>query len=389
MKTGQFLTAWFLAMALLARAQQFDPGSDGSYGDFVSKPGVTTLPLPPDGVLRCRKFTVAPGHTVIFTPNKANTPVWILATDDVLVQGLIDVSGGRAAQGSWSGGLPGPGGFRGGNCRTDGQLGGGGHGPGGGQGYNGSPDTQDQGQAVLAGSGGHRVRITDGRGTQNGAAYGSPTLIPLVGGSGGGGGWGNPGGGGGGAILIASATRVTIASLGEIRADGGGAGESNGGSGGAIRLVAPVVTGGGALSVAGLDSASAGRIRLDAYNAAVGKFDTRGVTPAVGSLMVTGLNLPGAPRLAVVQLGSATLVPTESGVVSVTLPPGTSPNQNLVVEVANFGRKVPVTIGLIPDHGPRTSLSAEVDNTAGGISRATVPATFALNVTTRVTVWTR
>lgn len=132
-----------------------------------------------------------------------------------------------------------------------------------------------------------------------------------------------------------------------------------------------------------------GRIRLDAYNAAVGSFVTEGVTPAVGSLMVTGLNLPGAPRLSVLQLGTLALVAGESGVASVTLPPGSSPNQNVVVEASNFGRKVPVIIGLIPDHGPRVDVLAEIDNTAGGVTRATVPVVFPLNVTTRVAAWTR
>jgi hypothetical protein len=386
-------TATFLAAALTgwaaALAQTFDPGSDGSFGDYVTRPGVNTIVLPADGVLRCRTFTVQPDHTVVFAPNKANTPVWILATGDIVVQGLVDVSGSRAPGGTISGGLPGPGGFRGGNSRSDGQPGGAGFGPGGGQGYAGNPDAYDPSLAVAAGPGGYRSRTLDGRGDQNGAAYGTPTLIPLVGGSGGGGGWGAPGGGGGGAILMASATRVVVTSRGEIRATGGGGGQSNGGSGGAIRLVGPEVSGGGVLDVSGQDAASLGRIRLDAFNARVGAFDPRGAMPAVGSLMLTGLNLSGAPRLAVVQLGALTLVPGESGTVSVTLPAGSNPNQNVVVEAANFGRRVPVAVALIPDHGPRVTVAAEIDNASGGVTRTTVPVTFPLNVTTRVAVWTR
>lgn len=387
MKTGHYIVATLLAGSMVAWAQQFDPGSDGSFGDFVSKPGPNVVALPSDGVLRCRTFTVQGGHVVEFSPNKANTPVWIVATGDIVVQGLINVSGRRAETGSPSGGLPGPGGFRGGNARTDGQQGGAGHGPGGGMGYSGPANSFDGSQAVAAGCGGYRVRFVNDRTERNGAPYGSPTLIPLTGGSGGGGGWEMPGGGGGGAILLASATRVVVA--GEIRAEGGPGGESNGGSGGSIRLVAPTVTGGGVLSVFSQNALSPGRIRLDAYNASVGAFDTRGVPPAVGSLMVTGLNLAGAPRLSVVQLGTMALVAGESGVVSVTLPPGSNPSQNLVVEAANFGRKVPVTVGLIPDHGPRVDVLAEIDNTLGGITRATVPVAFPLNVTTRVAVWTR
>jgi hypothetical protein len=388
MKTTYTAMAWLLAGCAAVMAQQFDPGSDGALGDFVSKPGVNTIALPPDGVLRYRTFTVLEEHVVVFAPNKANTPVWVLATGDITVRGLIDVSGSLPTQGSWSGGLPGPGGFRGGNSRTDGQQGGAGLGPGGGQGYIGSPDSQDFSANVAAGAAGHRFR-PPGRAEQNGMAYGSPALIPLVGGSGGGGGWGSPGGGGGGAILLASATRIQVAGNGEIRALGGEGRDRNGGSGGAIRLVAPVVGGGGALDVSGPSTASMGRIRLDALNASVGTFDTRNATPAVGSLMVTGLNLSGAPRLSVVQLGTQALVAGESGVVSVTLPPGASTNQTLVVEAANFGRKVPVTVALIPDSGARVTVPAEIDNAAGGVSRAVVPVGFPVNVTTRVAVWTR
>ena len=388
MKTIHKLMAWLLAGCMSVMAQQFDPGSDGSLGDYVSKSSVNIITLPPDGVLKYRTFTVQEGHTVVFAPNKANTPVSVLATGDIVVRGMIEISGSSPALNSWSGGLPGPGGFRGGNSRTDGQQGGAGMGPGGGQGYLGSPDSQDLSPNVAPGAAGHRFRPA-GRGEQNGRAYGSATLIPLVGGSGGGGGWRFPGGGGGGAILLASATRIQVVSSGEIRAKGGASSHENGGSGGAIRLVAPVVGGGGALDVSGEASASMGRIRLDALNASVGTFDTRGAVPAVGSLMVTGLNLPGAPRLGVVQLGSQALVAGESGVVSVMLPPGASTNQTLVVEAANFGRKVPVTVALIPDSGARVSVAAEIDNAAGGVTRATVPVSFPLNVTTRVAVWTR
>ena len=91
MKTTYKAMAWLLLGAATVMAQQFDPGSDGSLGDFVSKPGVNPIPLPPDGVLRYRTFTVQEGHTVVFVPNKANTPVSVLATGDITVRGLIDV----------------------------------------------------------------------------------------------------------------------------------------------------------------------------------------------------------------------------------------------------------------------------------------------------------
>ena len=81
-----------------------------------------------------------------------------------------------------------------------------------------------------------------------GKAYGSATLIPLLGGSAGGPGDLAPGAGGG-AIELVAGVSIDVGATGAISAGGGGGGNgdtihgtSGGGSGGALLLEAPIVT---------------------------------------------------------------------------------------------------------------------------------------------------
>ena len=163
----------------------------------------TTLPLPPNGIFNCTTITVASNATLTFTPNALNTPVYLLAQGDVAINGTIDVSG--YANAGAQGGLGGPGGFAGANGGYLNLPGGDGHGPGGGHCAPGlGPNA--------VGSAWSATNPQNARGTtNNGSVYGSPLLIPLVGGSGGGGTSDGPGGsGGGGAVLIASNTRIYV-----------------------------------------------------------------------------------------------------------------------------------------------------------------------------------
>jgi hypothetical protein len=190
-----------------------------------------------------------------------------LASGPVLIEGIIELSGGRDA-------CPehqelfcaGPGGFEGGrSAEVNPQSG---FGPGGGGGgYSDNPIVNDEtgggggGHAAAGGWGGNESpgTLPGGRG---GEWYGNPTIEPLCGGSGGGGGGGgvsggmsSHGGGGGGAIQILSATSIVIdCSSGPcgIHASGAGGqadhhtnfddGGGGGGAGGAILLEAPSVT---------------------------------------------------------------------------------------------------------------------------------------------------
>jgi hypothetical protein len=243
--------ACLAALALVAvdaRAQStFNSGSNGSYGVMAITQN-TTLDLPPDGVFHCTTISVASGATLRFRKNALNTPVYLLATGDVLISGIIDVSGVNN-----SGAVPGeggPGGFDGGyggfGPSAPANRGGDGNGPGRGVNVNQRYDA-----------------VYGATYQQNTNVYGNVLILPMVGGSGGSGGNGNPGnggGGGGGAILIASNTRITV--NGGVRAMGG-SGSPGSGSGGAIRLVAPTGGGSGYLWTQPQGGGSVGRVRID------------------------------------------------------------------------------------------------------------------------------
>src|SRR3989442_11149348 len=202
-----------------AGAQTFSSGSTGADGAFnpACTPPATsctvTVNLPASGIFNYTTVDIPFGVTVKYTGNAANTPVTILATGDVTISGRIFVNG-EVPGPSNSPGRGGPGGFDGGMGGSPGLTLNGtpGLGPGGGQG--GTPTTTNG----RGGTGGFGTPGADSGGPNlGGPAYGTPTLLPLIGGSGGGGtasiagSIGAGGGGGGGAILIASSGTITVA----------------------------------------------------------------------------------------------------------------------------------------------------------------------------------
>src|SRR5438034_4553077 len=209
-----------------ALAQTFNSGSTGADGAFNPdcnpKPCIVTAPLPESGVFNFTTVNIPVGVTVRFTRNAANTPVTILATGNVTIAGIIDVSGspgrpgGGGIQLGSNGGAGGPGGFDGGSGANGvaSLAGGAGLGPGGGAG--GPVGNNNGGGGGFATAGG-TLGATDGAGGQ---PYGTAALLPLIGGSGGGGGavaagqagqaTGSGGGGGGGALLIASSGTIAL-----------------------------------------------------------------------------------------------------------------------------------------------------------------------------------
>jgi len=187
MKTQIYLLSsiFYVLSPLLLAQTNFNSGSDGSYGP-LNITSNTTLNLPANGIFNCTTINVASGATLTFNRNALNTPVYLLATNDVTITGTIDVSGGNA-----NGRIPGPGGpggFDGGWGGYGGTgyggtgVGGDGQGPGGGRNASGY-------YGAAYGSGNYRgLNIV----------YGNSLIVPLVGGSGGSGGNGNSGPGGGG-----------------------------------------------------------------------------------------------------------------------------------------------------------------------------------------------
>jgi len=334
-------------------ALAFDSGSSGARGDLT--PTVNTVvELPDDGILHYRSVTIPAGVTVRFKRNRANTPVVLLAQQNVVINGAIDVSGGgsSAAGGAGDGNvgddaLPGgggPGGFdggRGGPLRTAAnERGSDGLGPGGGR-----AGLFITNVCHCGGSGGGHAAagLTDYFSRiPGGVAYGSDALLPLIGGSGGGGGVGGTvyrgsgGGGGGGAILIAATGTINV--TGAIYANGGTSGQVTGGSngssggggaGGAIRLVATTIAGAGTLSAAGGTrgdnfweyyssggNGAAGRIRLEAENLT----RTTTTTPAYTFAEPGPLVLSGPPRLRIVRVGDVDAPADPTGTADMLFP---------------------------------------------------------------------
>lgn len=374
------------------KAQPFSSGSTGADGDLLVTNNLT-LNLPPDGIFNFNTITVNPGVTLTFNRNPLNTPVYLLARSNVVINGAIDVSGKQYAS-AYAGGVGGPGGYDGGYggfvSGTNIHFGGAGKGPGGGL-RGGTSGSQ------VAGSGSYRtVNIWNGQ-SRSGTNYGNPILLPLVGGSGGGGLDGNPnggGGGGGGAILIASDTIIRVQANGLIRANGGGAEHANQGSGGAIRLVSPRVYGTGNLQVDGGSYAGSGYIRIDSVlkiepgdPSQVLNFSMSAGAATLGANML--VFPPNMPRLDVVAIGTNAIPFGTGGPVFFFFDLGTSTNQTVTVEARNFNTNaVPIEVALIPDSGEKITFPAVIDNSSNP-GQVVVPVTVTPNTKVEVQAWIR
>jgi len=352
--------SFVLLMPLSLFAQTYNSASTGADGAF--SPTVdTTLTMPLSGIFNFTTVTVPTGVTVTFTPNIANTPVTLLATGDVSIDGVMSVNG-ENGQGPIVGALVNPGGVGG---------------PGGfAGGHGGIP-----GASNILGSMGHGP---DGAGPTSIGGYGAPvgfdSLIPLFGGSGGGGGAststtaGVSGGGGGGAIVIASSSKITI--NGSLTANGGNgwSGGSHcqfnagGGGPGAIRLVSSEIAGTGLL-VAKRGSFGCGgssennSIRLEAFNLTyTGTVDTGlSTTNLVTSVTpgpVTAASTPpliNLPTLSISSVGGiATPVNPIGSFTSadISLPVGTSNPVPVALAATNIPEGTVFTVRIIPQVSP-------------------------------------
>lgn len=371
-------------------AQTFTSGSTGADGPF-SPTGSVTVNLPPNGVFNFTTVNIPSGVTARFARNVANTPVTLLASGNVTIAGNIDIGGspggGNSSQtlmGNNRGG-GGPGGFDGGNGANGivSTIGGAGLGSGGGAG--GEPI----GSVIQAGGGGAghvAPGVGGGTGAVGGSAYGTQTLLPLIGGSGGGGGGarfrgapeggggtGGGGGGGGGAILIASSQTLTL--TGSILARGGNAtaniggspappGGGGGGSGGAVRLVATTLTGTGGIAVnAGLGAngggtGADGRIRIEAFNADGAFLNFNGVQPS--NAQPSSVTLPNNPSLRIASV---------AGIAAPSAPTSSYSNPDIVLAA---GAVNPVTVSFETSNIPLgTALTVKVAGRTGSFTTVT------------------
>ena len=376
-------------------------GSDGSDGALEVTED-QTLKLPPDGIFNFTTVTISDGATLFFERNALNTPVYLLATDDVDISGNINVSGADGSR--FVGGKGGPGGFDGGLPGFTSDLPpGAGFGPGGGK-----AGLFNDRSANGAGAGAFRTTPTQGgstvKSTLHGETYGNPLLRPLIGGSGGGGAAGSPGvggGGGGGALLLGSSTKIRL--FGSIFSEGGdsASGEfvDNAGSGGAIRLVAPTIEGRGSVRVGGgghsdssevgSNQGGAGRIRIDAFESLGAKFMSFGPSTSLTAGSSVFVFPQSRLSLGIVSAAGNDIAPGTEGPVRLNLPFDAPTTQNVRLRAGNFGRVVPVSVMVTPAHGDSTEYQAEIDNSANNPAEVEISVEIPTNVQVTLQVWTR
>ena len=378
------------AVVLTGSAHAQISGSNGSFGAIAVAPGDTlTINLPPDGIIQATTVDVGAGATLDFGRNTLNTPVHLLATGDIVIAGTVSVSGEPSTPNG--GGAGGPGGFEGGAAGRNGQSPGAGFGPGAGLGgLASSAGTTQNARAGLAAYGG----LPNAPSTNNGAVYGSPLLVPLLGGSGGGGAGPTStirgGGGGGGAILLASDTRVEV--TGAVTALGGQSQITNGhGSGGGIRIVAPVVSGSGTLNAAGgahSQIAGHGRIRVDTIDLAGINFNmTPSGAVSLGSLLV-GIP-PRLPRLDILEVAGETVSEGTTSAVDILLPFNTTNDQTMTIQARNFTGIVPIRVVVTPQSGDPIVSDHEIDMSGGDPAQIVVDLDLPANVRANISVFTR
>lgn len=414
MKTQHHLLAiTLLAVTSLAPAwgQGFDAGSNGSLGNLDVIDADRTVELPSDGRLQYKSITVAAGRTLRFTRNTLNTPVHLLAQSDIVIDGVININGGSGPGSPPIGGVGGPGGFDGGKPGFGGDFPpGDGYGPG--AGGSGNADNGLKG----AGGGGYGTPGGDGASTTlfQGVTYGSPLLIPLMGGSGGGGDAGTPGkggGGGGGAILVASNTKIRI--TGSILSIGGGFGgpSRNAGSGGAIRLLSPRVEGQGNINVGGgSGGGGVGRIRVDCLDktALQLNFQPLSVTTVGANMFVDPFTTPPTgggltdgnsntvlvgerkvPRLDIIAVAGETIALDTGSTVRIQLPFGSDANRTVTLRAQNFNADVPIRLTLTPDSGRRIVIDTNIVNKTAFAASVTIPVGLPANTLVTIHAWTR
>ncbi len=357
----------------------FVSGSTGSLG-ALNPSSNTTITLPADGILNYTTINIPAGVTVTFTPNAANTPVFMLASGSVTIAGTINVNGSAGT--ATTPGAGGPGGYPGGYAYTPYNVTGGyGLGPGGGPG---------SGPTTTPTTGVHGSYAGIGTGNTAGSVYGNANILPLIGGSGGGGGYyccntvtTNNGGGGGGAILIASSG--TITHTGTIQAKGGSAytNYAGNGSAGAIKLMAQNITGSGTLDASSTNGGY-GRIRLESNSLSLYGTSTPAFTygvpgsvfgiapPTITITSIGGVNTPATPTgsytTADVTLPNTTTNPVPVNISATNIPVGTV----FSVKVVPQGWKTNTQAADLP--AVTTTLTG-TDASSSGTANVTIPTT--------------
>jgi len=383
-------------LSLTAGAQNtFSSGSTGADGAF-SPTTSQTITVPASGVFNYTTVNIPAGVIITYVQNPTtNVPLTILASGAVQINGSIHVDGLNGTS-SGFGGLGGPGGARGGNGGANGNAGVPGDGPGGAKGGTFNPS----GSPVCVAGGAGGFQLTGAGGSLGGGTYGTPSLVPLIGGSGGGGGCANAGnnvggggGGGGGAILIASSSSITFgppAGSSTITATGGSCSCSTsaslfssggGGSGGAIRLVANSISGFVMLNVnggsGGGNAGGAGYIRVETFNTTGFSPNNQGA-PVSSALPSTAVptNIPSLQIVSIAGVAvPANPIGSFQGSPDVVLPTTQTNPVSVVINAANIPVGTTVNLTATPASGTGASATTTL---AGSLSSSSGTASISL-----------
>lgn len=378
---------------LRAQTGVFSSGSTGSDGALnITAAGVTwfdpvALNIDPkrDNIFNFTTVTVAHGSILKISEAKVHGPVYFLAQGDVVINGVIDITGQdspgpttTAAEQSLS--FAGSGGYSGG-------LGG----------IHGDSNHQALPGNGPAGGAAGDINSPSSNYASGGGFSTNRFLVPLVGGSGGGGTndngqYGAQGGAGGGALMIASSTKIVLDSTsaggyannfvnGVIYAYGGsGGGRGCGGAGGAVRLIANSIIGqnnNGININAGGGSAckvnpQPGLARVEANTISWG--DNYGSGPVVTSVPFA-LNLPSVPPpvLTVTSINGVAINANPFSFPDTTI--NTSSPVPVVIGATNVPIASTVTLYLISDVAANQAIPVTLTGTDQS-STATVSVTF-------------
>ena len=379
MKYGMFVVVGLVAPVAWVQADVFVSGSTGADGPLnVAQSANVTLQVPPDGKFNFTTITINNFSTLTFIRNARNTPVYLLATGNVTINGTIDVGGqdggtggdfsavGRGGPGGGDGGRGGP---------TPSVSGGDGLGPGGGHG-----GIDDGAKTIGGGGGGYQSTganaqsWTTGVPGSGGPAYGTAWVQPLTGGSGGGGGAGSSstggisgggGGGGAGAVLIASSGTISGGGLVLAQGGNGARGGSNaaaprcdgtggGGSGGAIRLLATTIT--FPLTRAFVNGGTTGGpICTGANGGAGGAGFTRFEVLLGGTLDISSI-----PTLSITRVAGIDAPPNLTGYGDITIPASTPNPVSVELRATGIPPGGTVTVTVSPSSGPSVSTTSTV-----------------------------
>jgi hypothetical protein len=281
-------------------------------------------------VFKYSSVNIASGAGLSFANHPTHAPVVWLVSGDVSIAGDLVLDGSASE--------PGPGGFRGGGGRND-ALG------------------LPVGQGLGPGGGGYSGVYT---------SYGSPELLPLIGGSGSSAWSPNPGLGGGGAIFIASPGRITIDGRCLARGIFQGWPYNVASSGGAIRLQADIIEGTGQLDVGD------GRLRLEANSIAPTLHSVSQANPISFQLPIQVQSpiwpAENAPTVRLVSVGgqAAPAQPLARWTYwDQDLKIATNTPIPILLETTHFPTNGTVNVFITPEHGARvTSLATYVSGTA-------------------------